>query len=112
MTEEGYRPPADPAHPELGPSEYAVSAMGHPSRLTDEERSLLTYLALRHVADELAISDQEAADMLDGFADRGDPCQFVGDQRAVAIIAGGVELIRADRAWLRAMTTSGDGTQN
>jgi hypothetical protein len=112
MTEEGYRPPADPAHPELGPSEYAASAMGYPSRLTDEERSLLTYLALRHVADELAIDDQEAADMLDGYADRGDPCQFVGDQRAVAIVAGGVELIRADRAWLRAMTTSGDGTQN
>jgi hypothetical protein len=112
MNEEGYRPPANPAHPELGPSGYAASAMGPPSRLTDDERSLLTYLALRRVADDLAISDQEAADLLDGYADRGDPCQFVGDQLAVAIVAGGVELFRADRAWLRAVAISGDGAQN
>jgi hypothetical protein len=112
MTDPGYRPPADPAHPELGPSEYAAAAMGSPSRLTDDERSLLTYLALRRVADDLAISDQEAADLLDGYADRGDPCQFVGNQLAVAIVAGGVELFRADRAWLRAMTTSGNGALN
>src|SRR5512132_686157 len=112
MNEEGYRPPADPAHPELGPSGYAVSAMGPPSRLTDEERSLLADLALRRVADALPISDQEAADLLDGYAERGDPCRCVGTQLVVAIVAGGVELFRADRAWLRAMTTSGDGTLN
>jgi hypothetical protein len=112
MTDPGYRPPADPAHPELGPSEYAASSRGCPSQMTDDERSLLAYLALRRVADDLHISDQEAADLLDGYAERGDPCQFVGNQRAVAIIAGGVELFRADRAWLRAMASSGDGTLN
>ena len=82
------------------------------SGLTDDERSLLTYLAVCHVAGELVIDKHEAADLLDSYADRGDPCHFVGNQRVVALIAGGVEVVRADRAWLRAMTTSGDGTQN
>jgi hypothetical protein len=106
------RPPADPNRPELGPSEYAATAEGPPSRLTDDERSLLTYMALRWVAAELAIEEQEAADLLDGYADAGDPCRFVGDQREVAIVAGGVELIRVDRVTLRALATSGNGTQN
>jgi hypothetical protein len=47
-------PPADPRRPELGPSEYAAAAEGPPSRLTDDERSLLAHLALRRVAADLA----------------------------------------------------------
>ena len=108
----GRRPSANPAHPEQGASEYVVDATGSPSGLTDDERSLLTYLAVRHVMRELVIDEQEAADLLDGYAERGDPCRFVGDRRVVAIVAGDVEVIRADRAWLRAMTTSGNGRLN
>jgi hypothetical protein len=106
------RPPADPNRPELGPSEYAATTIGHPSRLTDDERYLLADMALRRVAADLVIDEQEAADLLDGYAEAGDPCRFVGDQREVAIVAGGVELVRVDRVTLRALATSGNGTQN
>jgi hypothetical protein len=106
------RPPADPNRPELGPSEYAATTEGVPSRLTDDERHLLAYMARRRVAQDLAIDEREAAALLDGYAERGDPCRFVGDQLVVAIVAGGVELIRVDRAWLRAVSTSDDGTLN
>jgi hypothetical protein len=109
---DAHRPPADPAHPELGPSEYAGAAEGPPSRLTDDERSLLADMALRRVAADLAIDEQEAADLLDGYADRGDPCRFVGDRLEVAIVAGGVELVRVDRVMLRALAVSGNGTLN
>jgi hypothetical protein len=106
------RPPADPTRPELGPSEYAAAAAGPPSRLTDAERRLLATMAMRQVAADLAVDEQEAADLLDGYAERGDPCQFVGDRLEVAIVAGGVELVRVDRVMLRALATSGNGTLN
>jgi hypothetical protein len=108
----GYRPPADPAHPELGPSEYAAAAIGVPSRLTDAERRLLATMAMRQVAHDLDVDEQEAADLLEGYADRGDPCRFVGDRLEVAVVAAGVELVRVDRVTLRAMATSGNGTLN
>jgi hypothetical protein len=109
---DAFIPPADPTRPGLGPSEYAARGFGPPSRLTDAERRLLMRLARDRVADDLVIDEREAADLLDGYADRGDPCRLVGDQREVAIVAGGVELVRVDRAWLRALATSGDGALN
>jgi hypothetical protein len=106
------RPPADPNRPELGPSAYAATTEGVPSRLTDAERRLLAYMARRRVAADLVIDEQEAADILDGYAERGDPCRFIGDQVEVAIVAGGVELVRVDRVTLRALATSDNGTHN
>jgi hypothetical protein len=108
----GDRPPADPTRPELGPSEYVAAAGGPPSRLTDDERYLLADMALRRVAADLVIDEQEAADLLDGYAERGDPCRLVGDRCEVAVVVGGVELVRVDRVMLRAMAASGDGAQN
>jgi hypothetical protein len=105
-------PPADPTRPELGPSVYAAAAVGIPSQLSDDERSLLAHLALRRVAADLDIDEQEAADLLDGYAERGDPCCFIGDQREVAVVAGGVELYRVDRVTLRALAASDDGALN
>jgi hypothetical protein len=106
------RPPADPNRPWLGPSEYAGAAGGPPSRLTDDERRLLAVMAMRRVAADLAIDEQEAADLLDGYAERGDPCRYVGDRLEVAVVAAGVELVRVDRVTLRALAASGNGTLN
>jgi hypothetical protein len=105
-------PLADPNRPELGPSAYVGAGHGPPSRLTDDERELLAELALRRVAQHLVISEEEAADLLDGYAEAGDPCRLVGDQREIAIVAGGVELVRVDRVTLRALAASGDGALN
>jgi hypothetical protein len=80
--------------------------LAHPvwgrSGLTDAERSLLAYVTLRHVAAELAISDQAAADFLDSYAETGDS-RIVGDRRVVAMVVDGHELVRVDRAWLRGL---------
>jgi hypothetical protein len=69
-------------------------------------------MAMRRVAQDLAIDEQEAAALLDGYADAGDPSRLVGDRLEVAIVAGGVELVRVDRVTLRALATSGNGTLN
>ena len=81
------------------------------SGLTDAERSLLAYVTLRHVADELAISDQEAADLLDSYAETGDSL-IVGDRLVVAVVVDGRELVRVDRAWLRAVAHRGAPSLN
>jgi hypothetical protein len=62
--------------------------LAHPvygrSGLSDAERSLLVYITLRHVAAELHISDQEAADLLDSYAETGQS-HIVGDRRVVSM---------------------------
>jgi hypothetical protein len=89
--------------------------LAHPvwgrSGLTDAERSLLASVTLRHVAAELAISDQEAADLLDSYAETGD-CLIVGDRLVVAVMVDGRELVRVDRAWLRAVAHRGAPSLN
>jgi hypothetical protein len=82
------------------------------SGLTDAERSLLAYVTLRHVAAELACSDQAAADFLDSYAERGDPARIVGDRHAVSMVVDGRELVRVDRAWLRAVAHRGAPSLN
>jgi hypothetical protein len=81
------------------------------SGLTDAERRVLAYIILRHVAAELAISDQEAADLLDSYAENGES-HIVGDRRMVSIVVDGHELVRVDRAWLRAVAHRGAPSLN
>lgn len=89
--------------------------LAHPvygrSGLTDAERSLLAYVTLRHVAAELHISDQTAADLLDSYAETGDS-RIVGDRQVVAVVVDGQELVRVDRAWLRAVAQGGAPSLN
>jgi hypothetical protein len=89
--------------------------LAHPvwgrSGLTDAERSLLAYVTLRHVAAELAISDHCAADFLDSYAERG-ASHIVGDRHVVAMVVDGHELVRVDRAWLRAVAHRGAPSLN
>jgi hypothetical protein len=85
--------------------------VGGRSGLTDAERSVLAYVTLRHVAAELAISDQAAADLLDSYAETGDS-RIVGDRRVVAMVVAGRELVRVDRAWLRAVAHRGAPSLN
>jgi hypothetical protein len=81
------------------------------SRLTDAERHVLAYVTLRHVADELGISDQAAADLLDSYAENGES-HIVGDRRVVSVRVDGRELVRVDRAWLRAVAHRGAPSLN
>jgi hypothetical protein len=81
------------------------------SGLSDAERSLLVYITLRHVAAELHISDQEAADLLDSYAENGES-HIVGDRHVVSMRVDGLELVRVDRAWLRAVAHRGAPSPN
>jgi hypothetical protein len=81
------------------------------SGLTDPERRVLAYIILRHVADELHISDQEAADLLDSYAENGES-HIVGDRQVVSIVVDGLELVRVNRAWLRAVAHRGAPSLN
>lgn len=86
-------------------SEYISRAYGK-SGLTDDERRIVLHITLRHVADLLGISDQEAADLLDGYAETGDS-GLIGDQQQVSMVVDGIELVRFSRAWLRAVSQRG-----
>lgn len=86
-------------------SEYARPVYGR-SGLTDDERQILVLITLRHVANELAITEQDAADLLDAYAETGDS-RICGDQRWVSIVVDGQELVRVERAWLRAVAHRG-----
>jgi hypothetical protein len=89
--------------------------LAHPvygrSGLSDAERSLLVYITLRHVAAELHISDQEAADLLDSYAENGES-HIVGDRRVVSMRVDSRELVRVDRAWLRSVAQRGATSLN
>jgi hypothetical protein len=92
-------------------SEYISRASGTPSGLTDDERRIILCITMRAVADRLGISDQEAADLLDSYAETGDS-KIIGDQQQVSMVCGGVELVRFSRAWLRAVSQRGAPTMN
>jgi hypothetical protein len=81
------------------------------SGLSDAERSLLVYITLRHVAAELHISEQAAADLLDSYAENGES-HIVGDRRVVSMRVDSRELVRVDRAWLRAVAHRGAPSLN
>jgi len=94
------RPPAHPLF-DLGPSEYVSAAKGPPSGLTDRERSLLLRLGVHNLVRQFGCTDQEAADALDHFAERGEVVTR-GDQRDVYLVVCGAVHIHAERDWLRA----------
>jgi hypothetical protein len=96
MTE---RPPAHPAF--TAPSEYATRASGPPSGLTDRERSLLMRLAVANLCRQFpGCTEEEAADALDHFTERGE-VEAVGDRRDVYLVVAGAVHIHATRDWLR-----------
>jgi hypothetical protein len=92
-----------------------LSEMAHPvhgkSGLTDQERQIILYVTMRAVADRLGVSDQEAADILDSYAETGDS-SIIGDQQQVSMVVDGIELVRFDRAWLRAVSQRGAPAMN
>jgi len=86
-------------------SEYVSATYGPPSGLTDRERSLLVYLAVKSVAENRHCSEQAAADLLDDAAGRGD-MHIRGDQRRSYVTygdpaAGGLVLVAAELVVLR-----------
>ncbi len=78
----------------------ARHAAGVPSRLTDRERSLLLRLAIENLVRQTGCTDQQAADALDHFGDRGE-VTIEGDARDVYLKVVGHVHIHAERAWLR-----------
>jgi len=105
----GDRPPAHPLFD--GPSEYVESAKGSPSLLTDRERSLLIYLAIRTIATQTGADTRDAADALDHFAARGEVA-IRGQGADVYVVVAGHVIVHAERAWLRAMSQSGNPRNN
>jgi hypothetical protein len=81
-------------------SEYAQHVAGVPSRLSDRERSLLLRLAIENLVRQTSATEQEAADVLDEFAERGE-VTIEGDARDVYLKVKGHTHIHCERAWLR-----------
>jgi hypothetical protein len=85
-------------------SEYVEARWGSPSGLTDRERSLLCYLAIRSVVENFGISEQEAADHLDEGA-RREMVHIRGDQQHAMVTfdtdSGSTVLVKAERVALR-----------
>ncbi len=81
-------------------SEYAHHVAGVPSRLSDRERSLLLRLAIENLVRQTGCTDQQAADALDHFGDRGE-VTIEGDAKDVYLKVVGHTHIHAERAWLR-----------
>jgi hypothetical protein len=99
MSEEGHRPPAHPAF--TAPSEVVNRAWGPPSLLTDRERMLLLRLAIHNLCRQFpGATEQDAADALDHFAERGEVVTR-GDQHDVYLVVAGAVHIHCERAWLR-----------
>lgn len=73
--------------------------------LTDPERSLLSYLAVRTVADQVPCSEEAAADALDELAGRG-LMHLRGDVYDAYVTANGHVLVHCTREWLSFMATA------
>jgi hypothetical protein len=99
MTEEPRRPPAHPAYPDI-PSEVVNRATGDPSLLTDRERYLLLRLAVDNLCRQTGCTEQDAAEALDHFTERGEVITR-GDQRDVYLEVAGAVHIHCERDWLR-----------
>jgi|Tabmets5t2r1_1033131.scaffolds.fasta_scaffold96600_1 hypothetical protein len=85
-------------------SEYVKARRGSPSGLTDRERSLLCYLAIRSVVHDFGMPEDHVADMLDEGA-RRDMVHIRGDQEHVLVTfdtdSGSTVLVNAERVALR-----------
>jgi hypothetical protein len=85
-------------------SGYVKARWGSPSGLTDRERSLLCYLAIKSVCENFGISEEEAADHLDEALGRK-MVHIVGDQAHVMVTfdteSGRTILVDAGRVALR-----------
>lgn len=57
-----------------------MSTYGAPSGLTEQEKSLACYLAVQSLAQNRGISEEEASDLLDEAAGRGE-MRLVGDEQ-------------------------------
>jgi hypothetical protein len=79
-------------------------------RLTDAERSL-TYLAIRTIAPQAGADEETTADALDELAARGEVTIRV-ERHDVYLVAAGHVIVHAERAWLRAMSQSGNPRNN
>ena len=99
----------------VGVSEYVKARWGSPSGLTDRERSLLCYLAVRSVAHNFEMSEQEAADHLDEGA-RRDMVHIRGDQQHAMVTfdtdSGSTILVDAERVALRRVAHPTGQTDN
>ena len=83
-------------------SEYLSEVHGSPSGLTDRERSLLCYLAVRTIASQTGADEQTAADALDQLAAEG-RVAISGDRHDIYLVAAGNSIVHAARDWLRYM---------
>jgi hypothetical protein len=85
-------------------SEYVSATFGSPSGLTDRERSLLMYLAIRSVAYNFDETEDYAAAMLDEGA-RREMVHIRGDQQHAMVTfdtdSGSTVLVKAERVALR-----------
>jgi len=85
-------------------SEYVKARWGSPSGLTDRERSLLCYLAIRSVVHNFGMPEDHVAEMLDEGA-RRDMVHIRGDQEHVLVTfdtdSGSTVLVNAERVALR-----------
>jgi hypothetical protein len=92
-------------------SQYAHHVAGVPSRLTDRERSLLLRLAIENLVRQTGATDEDAADALDTFTERGE-VTIEGDARDVYLKVVGHTHIHAERAWLRWAAFAGQADAN
>jgi hypothetical protein len=81
-------------------SEYAHHVAGVPSRLSDRERLVLMRLAIENLRRQTGCTEQDAADALDHFTERGE-VTIEGDTKDVYLKVVGHIHIHAERAWLR-----------
>ena len=85
-------------------SEHVSATFGPPSGLTDRERSLLMYLAVRSLAENFDETEETAAAAL-GEAARRDMVHIRGDQQHALVTweqdSGTTVLVNAERVALR-----------
>lgn len=67
--------------------------------LTERQRSLLCWLAIRTVVDQTGCTEQTAADALDWAAERGE-IVLLGDDRNAWVLVAGMPLVHSTRGWL------------
>jgi hypothetical protein len=92
-------------------SEYVTETHGSPSGLSDDERSLLCWLAVQNLVRQFGCDEQTAADALDVFTERGE-VTIEGDQRNVYLRVVGHTHIHCERSWLRWAAFHGQADSN